>query len=545
MMLNFKVVWVKLLVPFLDLHSCESLIQDGHRKICESNKLEEIRKTRKEIAEYENSKNSSSAKESFNKFYTTTEVLDRISQKKINLLITGNKFTKALSISSSTKTKVWYPMPKPWIKIAGENGISMNRRISTIMYLIIKIALYLKASRELVVVNSSSSSFQKSEYFQDQQWLNNKIVVVGENPYMTQSEGANHHELEDFRNWLKKRSGLAKTVNFNSLERQNISEWVLAQVGKHEIEVSLVKRLIILTQALKLFYLRKLRIGPSLYLFLNYSEIVSVLRVLDSVTQPPGKIVIFNNSHGISKPLWANLYERMGIRVCLIFYSIEEEPHFLSGSAATNELWQLSRWKECWVIDEIQRINTLNPLNQGIVRSYIVGVPWWTDTDISIEFTKLKSVAIFDFEPHVGHFGLTTYNSFDYQDPAKLSDLLRGIVEECAQLGLLVRHKPKRDIGSRRHKLYKETLEGLQTKYPNNYLLIDSRIAPSRLIYQSDACISVAFTTTSITASQMNKPSAFYTMSVGIPDKHPRESTIPLFNTQFTLRAWLSKQLLS
>ena len=92
MMLNFKVVWVKLLVPFLDLHSCESLIQDGHRKICESNKLEEIRKARKEIAEYENSKNSSSAKESFNKFYTTTEVLDRISQRKINLLITGIKF---------------------------------------------------------------------------------------------------------------------------------------------------------------------------------------------------------------------------------------------------------------------------------------------------------------------------------------------------------------------------------------------------------------------------------------------------------------------
>jgi len=205
----------------------------------------------------------------------------------------------------------------------------------------------------------------------------------------------------------------------------------------------------------------------------------------------------------------------------------------------------LSRWKEFWVIDEIQRFNTLNPLSESKASSYIVGVPWWTDTDISIEVTKLKSVAIFDFEPHVGHFGLTTYNSYGYQDPAKSSELLRGIVEECAQLGLLVRHKPKRDIGSRRHKLYKETLEGLQAKYPNNYLLIDSRIAPSRLICQSDACISVAFTTTSIIASQMNKPTAFYTMSVGIPDKHPREFTIPLFSIQSTLRVWLSKQLLS
>lgn len=545
MMLNFKVVWVKLLVPFLDLHSCESLIQDGHRKICESNKLEEIRKARKEIAHYENSKNSRFAKESFNKFYTTKEVLERISQRKINLLITGNKFTKALSISYGTKTKVWYPMPKPWIKIACENGISINRGISTIMYLIIKVALYFKASRELFVVNSSSSSFQKSEHFQDQQWLNNKIVVVGENPYMTQSEGANHHELENFGNWLKKNSGLAKTVKFNSFEKQNISEWVLAQVGKHEIEVPLVKRLIILTQALRLFYLRKLRIGLSLYLFLNYSEIVSVLRVLDSVTQPPGKIVIFNNSHGISKPLWANLYERMGVRVCLIFYSIEEEPHFLSGSAATNELWQLSRWKECWVIDEIQKFNTLNLLNEGIVRLYIVGVPWWTDTDIRIEFTKLKSVAVFDSEPHFGYFGLTTYNSFGYQDPAKSSDLLRGIVEECAQLGLMVRHKPKRDIGSRRHRLYQETLENLATKYPNNYSLIDSRVAPSRLICESDACISIAFTTTSIIATQLNKPSAFYTMSARMSDKHPRESTIPLFNTQPDLGTWISKQLLN
>ena len=545
MMLKIKVICVKLLIPFLDLHFCESIVQKGHREICESNKLEEIRKARKEIAGYENSKNSSSAKESFNKFYTTTEVLDRISQRKINLLITGNKFTKALSISSGTRTKVWYPMPRSWMKIASENGISINHKISHIMYWIIKIALFLKTCRELFVVNSSSSSFQKSEYFQDQQWINNKIVVVGENPYMAHGEGVSPQGLENFENWLKKRSGLAETVNFNSLELQNISEWTLAQVGKHEIEVPIVKRLIILTQALRLFYLRKLQIGLSLYLFLNYSEIVSVLRVLDSVTQPPGKIVIFNNSHGISKPLWANLYERMGIRVCLLFYSIEEEPHFLTGSAATNELWQLSRWKEFWVIDEIQRFKTLNPLSESKASSYIVGVPWWTDTDIRIEVTKLKSVAIFDFEPHVGHFGLTTYNSYGYQDPAKSSELLRGIVEECAQLGLMVRHKPKRDIRSRRHRLYQETLENLATKYPNNYSLIDSRVASSRLIYESDACISIAFTTTSITATQLNKPSAFYAMSARMSDKHPRESTIPLFNTQPDLGTWISKQLLN
>ena len=545
MMLNFKVVWVKLLVPFLDLHSCESLIQDGHRKICESNKLEEIRKARKEIAEYENSKNSSSAKESFNKFYTTTEVLDRISQRKINLLITGIKFTKALSISSGTKTKVWYPMPKPWIKIACENGILINRGISTIMYLIIKVALYFKASREIFVVNSSSSSFQKSEYFQDQQWLNNKIVVVGENPYTTQSEGANHHELENFGNWLKKSLGLAKTLKFNSFEQQNISEWVLAQVGEHEIEVSLVKRLIILTQALRLFYLRKLRIGLSLYLFLSYSEIVSVLRVLDLVTQPPGKIVIFNNSHGISKPLWANLYQRKGARVCLVFYSAEDEPLFLSGSVATNDFWQLSRWEEYWVIDDTQRKNILNLLGDHKMNLYVVGVPWWSDNGKPLEITESKSVAFFDFEPHIGHFGLTTYNSYGYQDPKQCAELVERIVAECAKMGIMVWHKPKREIGSRRHSQYADMLQVLLQKYPHNYRLMPSQISPSRLIRESAGCISVAFTSTAIIARDLGIPSVYFSNSNRMPGNHSRESSIPFMNSADELRTWLTKEVIS
>ena len=543
MMLKIKVICVKLLIPFLDLHFCESIVQKGHREICESDQLEKIRKARKEITDHENKVNSNSKIGSFNEFYTTAEILDCISQRKINLLITGNRFTKSLSIATGTGTKIWYPMPKPWMEIVSANGLSINHRISRIMYLILKIALYLKACKELFILNLNNALFQKSEFFENNQWIQEKIVVVGASSQVIAAHSVEHQPLENFRNWLKNTPELAMKLHLNNIEQQHLFGWTPECLMESEI-ISLAMRLKIFTRIFKLFYFRDPRIGFSLFLYLKYSELTSVLGVLSSIAQTSGKIVIFNNSHGISKPLWANLYERNGDRVSLFFYSAEEAPPFLSSSVATDDFWQLSRWKEYWVIDETQRVNILNALCDHKVNFYIVGVPWWSDIERPIEFTQLKSIAFFDFEPQVGHFGLTTYNSYGYQYPQQLMELLEMVVSECAKVNVVLRHKPKREIGIKRYREYEDILQVLTERYPKNYRLIDSRISPSRLIRESDACISLAFTSTAIIARDQGRPSVYFSNSKPMSLNHARELTIKCINSPDSLRTWINLEVI-
>ena len=527
---------LKICLPFLNLKHYDELIRGGHKLICESGDLEMIRNVRDAICKFENERLSALKTSSFNKFATVPEVASRFTQRRVSLLLTRIEFVKCLSFARATNSKCWYPLPNAWIKIANQNGLQVNCVMSKIMYQFLNCILMIKKCWEIGHSIINESAFLQSEFFQNDEWFFKGAVVVGIAPEIIGARN-NLTQQEFFGDWLRGSSDRQQILGFTDSEKLAISESMFPQSSS--MNYGFFSRLHVAVMAIKFFYFRRSTYSFKVFKFLNFSELLLFIRIFRSGSNLSTRMLFFNNSQSLSKPLWTSLFENLGSRICLVFYSSEEEPNYLSGTRPKNELWQLSRWKECWVIDEVQKSELVRINYLPSTRFIVIGMPWWTDSDVTIPIIEGKSIALFDLEPHLGHFGLTTYNSYGSQDPIQASTLLKQVVDVCLEFGLTVLHKPKRNIGLKRYDVYKDNLEVLKNIYPNNYRLIDPSVAPSRLIRSTDATVCVPFTSPAIIAMEMGHPATYFTCNPKTPLFNSRYHELECINSKEKLKEWL------
>jgi hypothetical protein len=103
-----------------------------------------------------------------------------------------------------TNSKLWYPLPKDWISCIEEGGYPVNRVISRSMYFLTCSFLFYRNILRFNQSFFSKTTFLKSEFFEDDSWLQNAkdSVLVG-----VHSKSVLRQDLkssfENFGNWLK------------------------------------------------------------------------------------------------------------------------------------------------------------------------------------------------------------------------------------------------------------------------------------------------------------------------------------------------------
>lgn len=534
----------RLILPFWNTKVFDFMVVKGHKELCESEILEKIREIRNQICKFEVEKLASQADDEFNEFFQVPTIRNSAMERKVSLLLTGNKFSKCLSISVATQSKLWYPLPISWLRIMNNCGLPSNKIVSYLMYVVFNYLLFQKRVMEIFAALTNSNTFVKSAFFNDDFWFDSKLIVVQGTSDMFQTDDANCKK-ENLGKWLElHNSRIAKTkpITFSGSAGLN---FLNIHNSHRNPAYFLNKRVPLIMAVFKLFYFNATKRRMPILHYVPFSELNLTVRIIRNINDLDKQTFFFNSSQISSKPLWAEYLESKGNRVIMVFNSVDTEPYYLSGKKPHNEFLQLTNWLEYWVADDIQRIELSDYVNNRNARIYETGLPWWIDIDTKIPIEDVKCIAFFDFEAHLGHFGLTTYNSYGYQDPKQCAELVEMVVAECAKMGIMVWHKPKREIGSRRHSQYADMLQVLLRKYPHNYRLMPSQISPSRLIRESAGCISVAFTSTAIIARDLGIPSVYFSNSNRMPGNHSRESSIPFMNSADELRTWLTKEVIS
>jgi polysaccharide biosynthesis PFTS motif protein len=529
------------MLPFYSKSSQEPLLRENFLTFAQSDELEKIRNLRREICELERYSISSctQGKEVGISFMT------RAKQRRVSLLLTSFAFSRSFSYAKVTKSKLWYPLPKNWIPIVEKNGYSVNKLVSGCMYTLTCTYLFSRNMLNLIKSFISQEHLLYSEFFSNDQWLtDDRAVLIGINKLevLRQDKGGS---FKNFGNWLlanSKKLGIANTQSHLYLPEMHIPESV-TKTGQFHKPMSRIKLIFALFRNLRQNSLKEL---VAILEFIDVSELLLYQRIQEGFgvhCNFESKLLIFNNSQKNYKPIWVDLMQDLGARVCLMFYSTETEPMYLSGRIPPIEFWGLAQWPEYWFVDEWQRSRFLSLELATIEKECIIGYPWWSDNEMEFVLTNSKIITLFSLEPHQSDYSLVPNYTYGFGDPNLSVSSLQNILEMCQEYGILLRHKVKRTLNSERFPIYSQSLQEFKNRFSDNYEIIDSTTSPSRLIESSDLVISNPYTTTGVEAYQKGKPSIFYINSTIFPDNPAGFDQVELLRNKFELRSWLEENL--
>lgn len=251
---------------------------------------------------------------------------------------------------------------------------------------------------------------------------------------------------------------------------------------------------------------------------------------------------IFTESCLSKRPFWTYEVEKQNAKVTLAFFSgfsslvVKGQTEFpLEASLYSWKYYQvISKWQQDMIKHSVRA--------HGEVQIENMGVPWFRDSTYTLPHFDEPILAVFDYQPHVNHFGISTLNELGLSKVDTVVEFLKTIMDLCNVHKIRFLHKPKRNISSALSMPeYVETLKFLATN--SLYLRIPEETAPSRLIEKAHAVISLPPTTPGILASEMGVPSVFFDPTNLVHFSDPALSSVPVVGSAEALETWILEKL--
>jgi polysaccharide biosynthesis PFTS motif protein len=246
---------------------------------------------------------------------------------------------------------------------------------------------------------------------------------------------------------------------------------------------------------------------------------------------------LFNNSAWVYRPLWTYEAERKGARISLYFYSTNTEgfrqrgayPPVSFGYAAMN-------WPHYLVWDEHQADFIRRAVGPDAHVS-VVGPIWFQGSPQMLPPLPPNTVAVFDVQPVRSSFYQALGLDVEYFVPSQCVRFLQDIADAAENAGVHVAFKRKREMGKLAHARYRRFVETYHER--PHIVAVPPDVSAHRVIEQSAAVISMAFTSTALIGRDLGKPSVYYD-PLGIIDKHDRAAHgIPVLTGPNELCEWL------
>jgi polysaccharide biosynthesis PFTS motif protein len=250
----------------------------------------------------------------------------------------------------------------------------------------------------------------------------------------------------------------------------------------------------------------------------------------------------FHNSGWILRPLWTYGAELSGADVILYFYSSNVAGKDCHGRAFANNQWELCTWPQYWVWDKIMTQFILERTHARPDQLILTGPIEFADTPAPLPSFTLPSIALFDVQPVRLAIYAQIALAFDYYIPATSHAFLAQTTGAAQALGYACVLKRKRSHG--RSVIDRSYLSQVDALIEAGQLFaVDPELAASRVIEQADAVISMPYTSTSVIAQSMGKPSCYFD-PIGLLAKDDKDARgLPILHTQIELEEWLREVL--
>jgi len=525
-----------------------SRLDRGYEIMLNSNALYTVRKLIRSICEYEYNKARNESQKEIFKNLKVADLAFYNAQRDTSYLLTSFAFNRAIANYYISESNLIFPLNKEWQNIFTKYEIKINRNACSFLWKSYKAILIIKSSITyfkflltsiLGKLNQSKKVNIKNEnsmnvYFYDISERNlpnltndiyeKNIITWYKKNVLKDNEIHVYHNVKNFSNEDNFDLGYMFTYNKSLFFQPDI--------------FAELKNLFWLVY----FFLKNI-INPSvrLSLVVNFNEILKAKGINKLIDNFELNAVVFNNSIGSIKPLWAVVLERSNVRIDYCFYSCNSEPLDIDGNLPVDGIWALAIWNIYYLCDEYQKLELQKRLLYKPSKIYFESIPWWTDINLTIPLLTKKSICLFDTVLHKELFTLGVLNQFGWAKPEVASLYLQIVLEVANDLGLEVIYKIKRFKNSnhRNEKHWNAILE-LMEVYKNIIIEVDDRISAERLILSSSVIISKPLSTTALIAKYLNKPTVYLDPTKMIDKADPALRNIIIVSTKQELLNFLT-----
>ena len=244
--------------------------------------------------------------------------------------------------------------------------------------------------------------------------------------------------------------------------------------------------------------------------------------------------------YGWFKPLWTYQVERKGSKVYLYFYGVNPSvPRFKNHSGINYLNWELSNWKNyyVWNVDMKNFLKKRNPLNNSNIE--VVGPVYYGSDNTNYVPYNGKTIALFDIEPKRSFFYNILGIENEYYNFKIAKDFIDDILKLANEYGYTVLHKRKRKIGNwYRNLAYTKYISRLKER--KNYVSVDPNVSAYSVIEDCTLTVSMPFTSPSVYARYIGKPTIFYDCTKKILKDSENAHKVKLVSGENELRTFFS-----
>jgi len=508
----------------------------GYEFMLNSNSLYTIRKLIRSICEYEYNKASQESQKQIFENLTVSDLAFFNAQCDTSYLLSSFAFNRAVANYYASESNFIFPLNKEWQNIFTEHGIKINRPACTFFWKSYKVMIIIRSSIAYfeIFYNSVSKKLEQSKkvYKKNTNFLNVYFYDISKRnlPSLT-----NDIYEKNIITWYKKNVLKDNKINvhhnvknFNNKGNLDLG-YEFTYSKSLFFQTSIFEEFKNLRWLIQLFLKNIIKSDIKLSLLANFNEILKAKSINEISDDLELNAVVFNNSIGSIKPIWAVVLERSGVRIDYCFYSSNSEPLDIDGNLPIDGIWALAIWNNYYLCDEYQKLELEKRLLYKYSKIYFDSIPWWTDVNLTLPLCTKKSICLFDTILNEELFTFGVLNQFGWAKSEVASLYLKTVLEVANDLGFEVLYKIKRFKNSKqRNEKYWNTILELMTVYNNIIIQIDDRISAERLILNSSVVISKPLSTTALIAKYLNKPTVYLdpTKMINIADPALRDIMI-------------------
>lgn len=500
----------------------------GYENLLNNNYLYNIRKAIESICEFEYKRANQQSDENYFLNLSKLDLAFYIAQRNTSYLLTSFAFNRAIANYYSGNTSLVFPLNKEWQQIFKEYEIKSNRYLCLILW-----RTYILGSilRNLLVFAKQCKTKKSKQVVKTTEPVNcdsfSNIYFYDISSRNLPSENGLEFE-KNIITWYKKNVLLYNSINV----LHNVKDQYTANTAHADFKFSYYQTLFfndnfyISIRALIWYVAAILKKMNNLKMIVNLlliiTEMTNAKKTYDLLEDLNLTAVVFNNSIGSIKPLWAVVLEKQKVRLDYCFYACYSEPLDIESNYPIDGYWKLARWNNYYVVDKYQSEQLSLQVIHKPLNIYKDVIPWWSDANIEIRDYTDNSIALFDTVLHNNLYTLGTLNQFGWYKVEIAKKYLLTALETAADLDLIVFYKIKRIRESKyRNSEHWNYINDLLIQFKKNVIQIDDRVAPERIIKNTAISISKPLSTTAIIAKQMEKPSVYLDPTMGVLKTDP------------------------
>jgi polysaccharide biosynthesis PFTS motif protein len=514
----------------------------GYRLLKESNRLNQISKTREVLTEQRLNLTS----KDFSPYlmgagHSSSEIILR---QYLLLRIGGLNLNQALLFSLGKRSgKVIYPLPKEWRVTISQHGFKVANIRSSFLWQLYIIGAWLYGVFQIFKIFLSSLISLIHKPVKQKKYVYFSNLSSGNLP-----QGSSGQKSYDIVSWYLQWKGKIKNIGAIHHSVSNVSTKLIGDIDlvfQQDILPSLSGLNVIFSYAfwgIIASFIALLDCFRGRWwhaLILNQAALSKQARCLKP--EFLADEYLFHNSGWIYRPLWTYDAEKVGSKITFYFYSTNCENFKTSETDASITYgWKAMSWPHYLVWDNRQADFVRTSVGNDCEIS-IVGPIWFQSSSVELTNFGDTCIAVFDITPHRKSRYITLGMANEFYTPNVINPFLQQVSNAIFQQGFFMYWKRKRNVGRVAHPLYLKMVDELGKN--SHARLIDPDISAIPVIEASAAVISMPFTSTALIAKEMGKPSIYFDPTGLICKVDHAAHGIPVLSSPAELDAWLSEQV--